>query len=100
MKGKMPPSTDIISALVSIGFIAGEETSATTILSDGTYTVNIPKVPTSGKEAAEMRNILDEIFSYYAVEVSELTESEESEIFDENLKRIAHWASEKNGLNF
>ncbi len=99
MKGKIPPSSNIISALVSIGFVAGEETPATTMLSDGTYTVNVPKVPASGKEAAEMRNILDEIFSYYALEVSDLTESEESETFDENLKRIAHWASGKNGLN-
>ncbi len=100
MKSKIPPSRDIISALVSIGFVAGEETPVTTVLTDGTYTINVPKVPATVKETEQMRDMLEEIFSYYALEVSELTEDQDSESFDENLKRIVHWASGKNGLNF
>ncbi|NLI98219.1 hypothetical protein GX441_06120 [bacterium] len=97
MKTKIPPSSDIVAALVSIGFIAGEETPITTVLSDGTYTVNVPKIQTTTKDASELKDKLDEIFSYYALEVSELTEDMDSERFDETLKRVAFWASEING---
>ena len=93
MKSKVPASSDIVAALVSLGFIAGEETPAFTILSDGNYTVNVPVELGSTKDAEFLRSTLDEIFSYYAYEVSELTEDADSEDYDEVLKRVLSWVS-------
>lgn len=97
MKTKIPPTTDIVSALVSIGFVAGEETPTATVVSDGTYTVKVPFEPASHKGIEELRDMLDEIFSYYAYEVAKLTDDENSDAYDVNLKRVAAWATGSNG---
>lgn len=97
MKSRMPPPSDIISALVSIGFVAGEVTAAATVVSDGNYTVKVPFEPSSQKDVEELRDVLDEIFSYYACEVAKLTDDEKSDTYDVDLKRVAVWAARING---
>jgi hypothetical protein len=92
MKVNGPPSKDIIFALTSLGFVAGEETPSFVELSDGNYTLKVPFEPASNKVVEDLREELDEIFSYYALDVAELTEDEDSEDYDENLKRVASWA--------
>jgi hypothetical protein len=97
MKVNGPPSKDIIFALVSLGFVAGEETSSFVALSDGNYTLKVPFEPASNKVVEELRDMLDEIFSYYALEVAELTEDVDSEDYDDNLKRVVSWAQGAGG---
>ena len=97
MKVNGPPSKDIIFALVSLGFVAGEETSSFVALSDGNYTLKVPFDLVSAKAAERLREELDEIFSYYAIDVAELTDDEDSEDYDDNLKRVVSWAHRAGG---
>lgn len=92
MTSKPPSRSDIIYALISIGFIAGEETPIATVLSDGHYTVRVPVELTHTHDLERLKDELDEIFSYYTVEVTELTEDKDSEDYDDNLNRVVSWA--------
>jgi hypothetical protein len=97
MKANSPQSKDMIFALLSLGFVAGEETASFVELSDGNYTVKVPFDLVSAKALEKLREELDEIFSYYAIEVAELTEDEDSEDYDDNLKRVVSWAQKDGG---
>jgi hypothetical protein len=92
MTSKPPSTSDIIYALISIGFIAGEETPVATVLSNGNYTVKVPVELAHIHDFDKLREELDEIFTYYTIEVAELTEDMDSEDYDDNLNRVVSWA--------